>query len=151
MTKYIPLDDLVAEIEKLKKSHDNWSCMGKCFHQDYETLLSFINTLEVKEVDSKDVKSVFEGQYLDKDKVVTTIERLQDECEEKGDNNGVDLLENLSNKLDTIEAKKVDIDKILYHRRNIGFTYPEGASEYQKRLVCYRQGIEDVLKAQKGK
>ena len=48
---YIDKDALVAEIYKLKKSHDNWSCLGKCFHQEYETLLSFINTLEVKEVD----------------------------------------------------------------------------------------------------
>jgi len=47
----IDKDTLVAEIEKLKKSHDNWSYMGKCFHQEYENLLSFINTLEMKEVD----------------------------------------------------------------------------------------------------
>ena len=40
---------LVAEIEKLKKSHDNWSCMGKCFHKEYESLLSFIDSLEVKD------------------------------------------------------------------------------------------------------
>ena len=26
--------------------------MGKCFHQEYENLLSFLNTLEVKEVDT---------------------------------------------------------------------------------------------------
>ena len=51
MKQYIPKFDLVAEIEKLKKSHDNWSCMGKCFHKEYENLLTFINTLEVKEVD----------------------------------------------------------------------------------------------------
>ena len=51
MAQYIPKKPLVAEIDKLKKSHDNWSYMGKCFHQDYETLLSFLDTLEVKEVD----------------------------------------------------------------------------------------------------
>ena len=51
MKQYIDKDALVAEIEKLKKSHDNWSYMGKRFHQEYEKLLSFINTLEVKEVD----------------------------------------------------------------------------------------------------
>ena len=48
--KLIDKEALVAEIYKLKKSHDNWSCMGKCFHQEYENLLSFIDTLEVKEV-----------------------------------------------------------------------------------------------------
>ena len=51
MSNLIDKDALVAEIYKLKKSHDNWSYMGKCFHQDYETILSFINALEVKEVD----------------------------------------------------------------------------------------------------
>jgi uncharacterized membrane protein YgaE (UPF0421/DUF939 family) len=49
MAQYIDKDAVVAEIERLKKSHDNWSYMGKRFHQDYETLLSFIDTLEVKE------------------------------------------------------------------------------------------------------
>ena len=49
--KLIDKDALVAEIYKLKNSHDNWSYMGKCFHQDYDTLLSLIDTLEVKEVD----------------------------------------------------------------------------------------------------
>lgn len=49
--KLIDKSALVAEINKLKKSHDIWSYMGKRFHQDYETLLSFIDTLEVKEVD----------------------------------------------------------------------------------------------------
>lgn len=49
--KLINKDALVAEIYKLKKSHDNWSCMGKCFHKEYESLLSFIDTLEVKEMD----------------------------------------------------------------------------------------------------
>ena len=51
--KLIDKDAVVAEIEKLKKSHDNWSCMGKCFHKEYDNLLSFINTLEVKEVDEE--------------------------------------------------------------------------------------------------
>lgn len=47
MEQYIKKSALVAEIEKLKKSHDNWSCMGKSFHKDYKTLLSFIDTLDV--------------------------------------------------------------------------------------------------------
>lgn len=50
MAHLIDKNALVAEIKKLKKSHDNWSCMGKCFHQEYEKLLSFLDTLEVKEV-----------------------------------------------------------------------------------------------------
>ena len=49
--KLIEKDALIAEIYKLKKSHDNWSTMGKCFHKEYENLLSFIDTLEVKDVD----------------------------------------------------------------------------------------------------
>jgi len=53
MAKYIDKAAVVAEIYKLKKSHDNWSCMGRSFHRDYETLLSFIDTLEVKEVKEK--------------------------------------------------------------------------------------------------
>ena len=47
MAHLIDKSALVAEIEKLKKSHDNWSCMGKCFHKEYENLLSFIDSLEV--------------------------------------------------------------------------------------------------------
>ena len=56
MAYLIDKDALVAEIYKLKKSHDNWSCMGKSFHRDYGTLLSFIETLEVKEVDLDYIK-----------------------------------------------------------------------------------------------
>lgn len=50
----------------------------------------------------------------------------------------------------TLEVKEVDIDKLCEFRENIGFAYPEGASEYQKQLACYRQGIKDVIKALKG-
>ena len=52
--------------------------------------------------------------------------------------------------LDTLEVKEVDIDKLCEFRKNIGFAYPDGASEYQKQLACYRQGIKDAIKAQKG-
>ena len=52
--------------------------------------------------------------------------------------------------INTLEVKEVDIDKLCEFRKNIGFAYPEGASEYQKQLACYRQGIKDVIKAQKG-
>ena len=34
--------------------------MGKCFHKEYENLLSFINTLEVEEVD---LEKVFNDEY----------------------------------------------------------------------------------------
>ena len=57
MEQYIPKSVVVAKIYKLKKSHDNWSYMGKCFHQEYENLLSFIDTLEVKEVDLDYIKN----------------------------------------------------------------------------------------------
>ena len=151
--KLIDKAAVVAEIENLLdkgRHHDAYQCAYRDGNNGaLYALKGKLDTLEVKE-DFKDVKSVFEGQYLTKDKVVTTIERLQDECEEQGDNNGVELLEKLFNKLDTLEVEEVDIDKMLYFRRDIGFAYPEGASEYQKHLACYRQGIEDVLKAQKG-
>lgn len=52
--------------------------------------------------------------------------------------------------IDTLEVKEVDINKLCEFRKNIGFAYSESASEYQKQLSCYRQGIEDTLKAQKG-
>ena len=55
---------VVAEVYKLKKSHDNWSSAGKCFHRDYETLLSFINTLEVKEVDLDKELDTFKVEKL---------------------------------------------------------------------------------------
>jgi len=59
--KLIDKDVLVAEIEKLKKSHDNWSCMGKRFHQEHENLLSFIDTIEVKDVDlDKEIDDIFQ-------------------------------------------------------------------------------------------
>ena len=66
MAQYIPKEPLVVEIDKLKKSHDNWSYMGKCFHQDYETLLSFLDTLEVKEIDIEDnTKETLAQKYVD--------------------------------------------------------------------------------------
>lgn len=48
------------------------------------------------------------------------------------------------------EVKEVDINKLCEFRENIGFEFPAIASEYKKRLICYRQGIEDVINAQKG-
>lgn len=116
----IDKDAVVSEIIEL----DGLNCLEAptiSHNEDYkcgyshaiEKVRDFIDTLEVKEVNFKDTKSVFEGQYLSKDKVVTTIERLQDECEKQGDNNGVELLEKLFNKLDTIEVKEVDLEKEL--------------------------------------
>jgi len=115
MAQYIDKDALVAEIERRKE--ESWlgsytKEKGIIFDITNE-ILSFIDTLEIKENDFKDIKSVFEGQYLTKDKVVTTIEKLQDECEKRGDNNGIELLEKLFNKLDTIEVKEVDLEKII--------------------------------------
>ena len=113
MEQYISKSALVAEIKRLlvfysKEIEDNkedpWA-MDIAKRDILQEILSFIDTLEVKDVNFKDTKSVFEGQYLSKDKVVTTIERLQDECEEKSDNGGVELLEKLFNKLSTFEVK----------------------------------------------
>ena len=113
---------VVAEIERRIKTKKE--CMLGLRNLDYyqgkvdalNDTISFLNTLEVKEVDFEDSKSVFEGQYLSKDKVVTTIERLQDECEEQGDNNGVELLEKLFNKLDHLEVKEVDLEKEIEYK-----------------------------------
>ena len=113
MEQYISKSALVVEIKRLlvfysKEIEDNkedpWA-MDIAKRDILQEILSFIDTLEVKDVNFKDTKSVFEGQYLSKDKVVTTIERLQDECEEKSDNGGVELLEKLFNKLSTFEVK----------------------------------------------
>ena len=59
-------------------------------------------------------------------------------------------LQILRSSINSLEMKEVDINKLCEFRENIGFAYPEGASEYQKQLACYRQGIKDVIKAQKG-
>jgi len=67
MAKYIDKAAVVAEIYKLKKSHDNWSCMGRSFHRDYETLLSFLNTLEVKEVDLEKELIEWHKEHFKKD------------------------------------------------------------------------------------
>lgn len=161
MAQLIDKDALVVEIRKLKESHDNWSYMGKCFHREYENLLSFIDTLEVKEVDLENTKSVFEGQYLIKDKVVTTIERLQDECEERGDNNGVELLEKLFNKLDTLEVKEVDLEDSIKEslaQKYIDYTFKRynidpDSKEGQLIYYAYMHGMNQCLnqlKAQKG-
>ena len=106
--KLIDKSALVAEIERLRKNQRLDDRHGQGVLDGLHAIEKFLDNLEVKEINFKDVKSVFEGQYLSKDKVVTTIERLQDECEEQGDNNGMELLEKLFNKLDTLEVKEVN-------------------------------------------
>ena len=61
MKKYIPLDALLAEIEKRrKKNARNKLNLAAAFEDNY--LLSFIDTLEVKEVDlEKEIESYFKG------------------------------------------------------------------------------------------
>ena len=115
MAEYIDKDALVAKIKNLENTYKEYSTRnsyekglknGRLI--GYRDALHKINILEVRDMNFEDTKSVFEGQYLSKDRVVTTIERLQNECEEQGDNNGVELLEKLFTKLDTLEVKKVD-------------------------------------------
>lgn len=104
----------MSELESLLdkgKYHEEYDCAYRDGNNG--ALYAFknkLNSIKVKEVKFTDSESVFEGQYLNKDKVVTTIERLQDECEEQGDNNGVELLEKLFDKIDTIEVKEVGVD-----------------------------------------
>jgi len=55
MAKYIPLDILVAEIERRKKYYENLQMIKPVYEsniEDLNELLSFLNTLEVKEVDN---------------------------------------------------------------------------------------------------
>ena len=101
-------------------------------------------------------------QYIPKSALVAEIERRRDAALMRQRNleaigQETCLNEMIANELnrvlqytENLEVKEVDIDKMLCFRRNTGFAYPEGASEYQRHLACYRQGIEDVLKAQKG-
>ena len=95
------------------------------------------------------------AQYIDKDALVAEIrkrllpvirDKHYDEWEEGQDSERIAIL----GIIDTLEVKEVDINKLCEFRKNIGFAYSESASEYQKQLSCYRQGIEDTLKAQKG-
>lgn len=110
MTQYIPKAAVVTEIERRISAYKNVT--GEDRRTDaLMSFKNFLDTIEVKEINFEDTKSVFDRQYLSKDKVVTTIERLQDECEEQGDNNGVELLEKLFNKLDTFGVKEVDLEK----------------------------------------
>jgi hypothetical protein len=94
-------------------------------------------------------------QYIPKSALVAEFNRLIAELVEKWEGTmfeqgRISAFEDAKLFLDTLEVKEVDIDKLCEFRKNIGFAYPEGASEYQKQLACYRQGIKDVIKAQKG-
>ena len=59
MAQYIPKSALVAEIEKLKGQLLRGACSSqiymqtRCKEESYDEVLSFLDTLEVKEVDSK--------------------------------------------------------------------------------------------------
>ena len=101
--------------------------------------------------------------YIDKSAIVAGIEdkinkytKRGEESDAKRDGYGMywggvlSCLNEIRTLCDTLEVKEVDIDKLCEFRKNIGFAYPEGAREYQKQLACYRQGIEDAIKAQKG-
>jgi len=55
--KYIPLDILVAEIERRKKYYENLQMIKPVYEsniEDLNELLSFLDTLEAKEINSKD-------------------------------------------------------------------------------------------------
>lgn len=57
MAKYIPLDILVAEIERRKKYYENLQMIKPVYEsniEDLNELLSFLDTLEAKEINSKD-------------------------------------------------------------------------------------------------
>lgn len=64
MKKYISLDDIVAEIERIKKEECPTDCYeGRCKLLWFEQFLSFINTLEMKEVDLENSMSCKVGWY----------------------------------------------------------------------------------------
>ena len=157
MIQYISKSALTEEIERRINEYntpiDRLGSNNIRLHE-CKDILSFLNTLEVKEVDFKDTKSVFEGQYLSKDKIVLTIERLQDECEEQGDNNGVELLEKLFNKLDILEVKENDLveefnydDYITFFKEHPDYNDCSWGFEetWTFAQYCYKLG----LKAQK--
>jgi hypothetical protein len=70
MTQYIPKDAVVAEIERIDKSigcdrflseYEKGCNQGK--EEVCDTLLSFINTLEIKEVDLEKEIELVKGDY----------------------------------------------------------------------------------------
>lgn len=94
------------------------------------------------------------AHLIDKDDLVAKIDNILDYIDEHWDTDyaigAKRFADKLQDAIDTIEVKEVDIDKLCEFRKNVGFAYPECASEYQKQLACYRQGIEDVIEALKG-
>lgn len=91
---------------------------------------------------------------IDKDALVADIDNILDYIDEHWDTDyaigAKRFADKLQDAIDTLEVKEVDIDKLYEFRKSVGFAYTEGASEYQNQLACYRQGIEDVIKALKG-
>ena len=75
MKKYIPLDDLVAKIERTRNQEIQW--MEKQgyteYHQGlrdgYANILSFLDTLEVKEVDlEKELENLIEKKNRERER-----------------------------------------------------------------------------------
>ena len=175
MVQYIPKSVVVAKIYKLKKSHDNWSCMGKCFHQEYENLLSFIDTLEVvdpyeqcvqypsiedgikahAEVYSFNIESELFNQ-LTKEQQALWRKEIEQACI-SGGNAGVGLARDIRYK-EKVETKEVDLEKHL--KEDIGDVLFDLNGVAVKGATYYLT-VEDVkdiarhffelgLKAQKG-
>ncbi len=90
-------------------------------------------------------------KLIDKDALVAEIDKRLHQLTDAAFDSmiGRNLIE-IKDFIDTLEVKEVDIDKLCEFRKNIGFAYPEGASEYQNQLACYLQGIKDAIKAMKG-
>jgi hypothetical protein len=67
--KLIDKDALVTEIERRKKYYENIQMIKPVYDsniEDFNELLSFLNTLEVKEVDlNKYINKYFKGWYVD--------------------------------------------------------------------------------------
>lgn len=68
MEQYISKAAVVAEIERRKKYYENIQMIKPVYEsniEDFNELLSFLDTLEVKEVDleKRDIKNAFKAGY----------------------------------------------------------------------------------------
>ena len=67
MAQYINKDALVAEIKSLKKKNDAYNKPSHIADVCYKEILSFINTLEVKEVDLEKELIEWHKEHFKKD------------------------------------------------------------------------------------
>ena len=93
-------------------------------------------------------------KLIDKDAALAEIKKLEKlycyDSVTTGGRVAKSVFISINDVFNTLEVKEVDIDKLCEFRKSVGFADTGCASEYQKQLACYRQGIKDVIKALKG-